>query len=259
MDKLGERLAFERGGTRLYELLITKCEASQVTADEKVLKSLKKIRREEAEHMAMVKEAIASLDPSLVVEALYLYRKPEIAAAGGWTEAERTALYNALTGIGSLKGIQYYSASRGRMRTLYESSYIVDGPEGRFALEDPVVALPPERATLYAVQKDLTFGEHRYRYDFQTAPGAFVFVQENLTELNYGIVPVLGTGRWRTVVLVADAGASLVIYAASAARTTLVPGIEGKVRESFANRADALYQWFSGRADAALVPMGAGR
>jgi hypothetical protein len=64
MDKLGERLAFERAGTRLYDALIVKCQASgdgQIPDEE-----LQHIRGEEAMHFALVGAAIQALggDPT---------------------------------------------------------------------------------------------------------------------------------------------------------------------------------------------------
>jgi ferritin-like protein len=63
MDKLGERLAFERSGTRLYEALMVKCEAAQAFIP---LKDLQHIRDEEHTHFALVGAAIQSLggDPT---------------------------------------------------------------------------------------------------------------------------------------------------------------------------------------------------
>lgn len=67
IDKLGERLAFERTGTRLYDAMITKCqrlETAEVDPDMMVM--LQRIRDEEARHMAMVDSAIRSIggDPT---------------------------------------------------------------------------------------------------------------------------------------------------------------------------------------------------
>jgi rubrerythrin len=64
MDKLGERLAFERSGTRLYDALMVKCatdESCGVPA-----KELRHIRDEEATHFALVGAAIQTLggDPT---------------------------------------------------------------------------------------------------------------------------------------------------------------------------------------------------
>ena len=64
MDKLGERLAFERAGTRLYDALMVKCAADGSAGIP--AKDLKHIRDEEATHFALVGAAIQSLggDPT---------------------------------------------------------------------------------------------------------------------------------------------------------------------------------------------------
>jgi rubrerythrin len=60
MDKLGERMAFERSGVRLYDALMVKCNGS------KLMKDIRHIRDEEATHFALVGAAIQSLggDPT---------------------------------------------------------------------------------------------------------------------------------------------------------------------------------------------------
>lgn len=64
MDKLGERLAFERSGTRLYDALMAKCQAEKSSAIP--AGDLQHIRDEEARHFALVGAAIQSLggDPT---------------------------------------------------------------------------------------------------------------------------------------------------------------------------------------------------
>jgi rubrerythrin len=66
IDKLGERLAFERTGTRLYEALIGKCEAPHEGPEVVDIEQLRHFCREEAEHFALVKECIEKLgaDPT---------------------------------------------------------------------------------------------------------------------------------------------------------------------------------------------------
>jgi len=66
LDKLGERLAFERTGTRLYDALITKVSALNDLTVNISLADLQQIRDQEAQHFAIVAEAIASLggDPT---------------------------------------------------------------------------------------------------------------------------------------------------------------------------------------------------
>lgn len=66
LDKLGERLAFERTGTRLYDALITKAETIGDGATSMSIEDLRKIRDEEAKHFAIIASAIETLggDPT---------------------------------------------------------------------------------------------------------------------------------------------------------------------------------------------------
>lgn len=65
MDKLGERLAFERTGTRLYEAMIRKCEVADAPGT-MTLEQLRHIRDEEAQHAVILVQAIEMLggDPT---------------------------------------------------------------------------------------------------------------------------------------------------------------------------------------------------
>ena len=66
LDKLGERLAFERTGTRLYDALLAKCTVLPEGQTIVALEQVADIRRDEARHFLLVKEAIETLggDPT---------------------------------------------------------------------------------------------------------------------------------------------------------------------------------------------------
>jgi hypothetical protein len=198
----------------------------------------------------LVDGLMGELEPGLLVESLYRYEKP--AGPGAWTEDERLRLYNEATALSSLEGIQYYSASRKTMRTFYEYSRVIDGPETRQVLADPVFASVPPEQRLYARQRDLTFGDNMYQYDYFASEDALAFVQRNLTAMNAGIIPAVGKNRLRSVAAVIDAGDSLLIYIASMARAASLPGLGGRIGNSFTNRAEAVLKWFIVRADRAF-------
>jgi bacterioferritin (cytochrome b1) len=67
LDKLSERLAFERMGTRLYEALLNKCEMLGEVAPGPTLEEIEQIGREELEHFLLLNDTIAGLggDPTL--------------------------------------------------------------------------------------------------------------------------------------------------------------------------------------------------
>jgi hypothetical protein len=183
-----------------------------------------------------------SLEPGLFVETLYRCEKP---AAGTWTEAEQAELFNHALALSTLAGIQYYSASRKAMRTFYESSRVIDSPSGKKILSDPMYETPPDTLTLYARQKDLTFGDNIYRYDYHVMPDAFVFVQENLTAMNAGIIPAIGKNKLRSVMAVIDTEDCLLIYAAAMAKAASLPGLGERIGNSFTNRAAAILKWYT--------------
>jgi rubrerythrin len=66
LDKLGERLAFERTGTRLYDALITKCDIMLDGDISMTIEDLEQIRADEARHFRLISDAIESLggDPT---------------------------------------------------------------------------------------------------------------------------------------------------------------------------------------------------
>jgi len=193
-----------------------------------------------------VTETMNSLGPGILVETLHLYEKP--GTGNDWSAAERAGLYNQLLALSTLTGIQYYSESRKAMRTFYESSRVIDGPDTKKPIPDPVYPGPLPSLTVYARQKDLTFGDNIYRYDYHTTPDAIFFVQENLTSLNYGIIQAVGKNRLRSIVAVIDCENYLLIYAASMAKAIALPGMGDRIGASFSNRAEAVLKWFTARA-----------
>jgi hypothetical protein len=66
IDKLGERLAFERTGTRLYEALLAKFEAADVHEGGPTREELQRIRDDEHRHVGVIRDAMQQIgaDPT---------------------------------------------------------------------------------------------------------------------------------------------------------------------------------------------------
>jgi len=190
-----------------------------------------------------------ALNPGMMVEALYLYKKPAsfYSSVYVWEEEQKTKVFNQMLAISTLTGIQYHSSSRNILRTFYEYSNIIDEPAAKNPLPDPVFLKPPESLTVYARQKDLTFGDNIYRYDCTSTKDAIFFVQENITSLTYGVIPAIGKGNLRSIVAVIDCGESILIYAVSMAKAFSLPGMGDRISSSFSNRAEAVLNWLTGR------------
>ena len=192
-------------------------------------------------------KGMESLNANIMVESLYLYKKPQ--NSSGRDNEQKTGLYNQLLAISTLTGIQYYSASRGAMRTLFEYSRVIDGPETKNVLLDPVYSAPPAELAIFSRQKDLTFGDNIYRYNYAAAADGIFFIQENVTALSYSLIPAIGKGNLRSIMAVFDCGDVLLIYIASMAKAASVPGMGERIGASFSNRSEAIFKWFITRAE----------
>ena len=75
LDKLGERLAFERTGTRLYEALVSKYDAYGSFAGGPSREDLEHVQKEEYRHFMMLQSAIEQLggDPTAVTPSANLH------------------------------------------------------------------------------------------------------------------------------------------------------------------------------------------
>ncbi len=67
LDKLSERLAFERTGTRLYEALLNKCETLGESVPGPTIEQIREIGSEELEHFLLINKTITELggDPTV--------------------------------------------------------------------------------------------------------------------------------------------------------------------------------------------------
>mgnify|MGYP003289211412 CR=1 FL=1 len=67
LDKLSERLAFERTGVRLYEALLNKCQTLGESAPGPTLEDIEHIGREELDHFLLINNAITEIggDPTV--------------------------------------------------------------------------------------------------------------------------------------------------------------------------------------------------
>jgi len=195
----------------------------------------------------LIETILLDFEPSILVETLHIYKKPS--AAASWSGDEKAGLYNNLLALSTLAGLEYFSISRGAIRTFYESSTVIDNAIAGNPIPDPFFLQPQERLTIFARQRDTTFGDNIYQYDYYAVPGGIFFVQQNITPLRLGIITAVAANNLRSAVAVLDAGEYILIYAASMARTAGFPGLRERIGSSFANRAEAILNWFTGQAD----------
>jgi len=192
-------------------------------------------------NISIVKEApfiqSAAQDP-FFSERLYLYKKNKKT-----TVNDINSISIILRSLSLLEGIQYYSASRKTMRTLYEKSYVVDSAKTKNKISDPVQG-SADGLVLTALQKDMTFGEYLYEYSYKETDNSVAFYSQNIEAMKYNFIKLIDANNLHVSLIVQDLGDYLLIYGITSAKFFAIPGIDKKINESFFNRSEAIKKWF---------------
>lgn len=154
-----------------------------------------------------------------------------------------------LRSVSSLKGVEYYSPSRKKMRLLYKDSYAVrreKGENGKWIhtkIQDPVNE-DIAGLSVFVLQEDLTFGKNIYKFNYfkdEYVVGLSVY---NVEPLYYSIFKVIDEKEVNSILLVYDLKDYLLFYATTKAHFKKIIGMERKIKNSFMARLDAMYNWF---------------
>ncbi len=169
----------------------------------------------------------------LIIESVYLYQKKET--------DHTVSIPLLLRSISHLEGVQYYSPSRKKMRTLYETAYAIESPDTKKRIADPKIEASPQK--VFTLQKDLTFGENMYEYTFIDGEGVSAFCSENLTSLRK-IIRLVPKRCLNVALVVYDLGDYIALYGIARADVGQYPLFKNKMMNSISARSDALYEWF---------------
>lgn len=214
-------------------------------------------------NLSLAREAVGfwnGADAAFFCENLFLYKKKQAGTAGikqaeveasgdGISPAvalatrENQKISSILRSISALEGLEYYSTSRKKMRLLYEKSYVVDNEASRKRIADPVTG-NGNGLSLVAVQKDLTFGEYAYRYEYRSEGNSAAFFSRNIDPLRYTFIKLIEADKLRVSLVVHDLGDYLLVYGLTRADFPAIPGLDDKINASFTTRAQAMYGWF---------------
>ena len=194
-------------------------------------------------------EKALAVNYSVGVESLYLIPWDKVSPdLKGLTETEfDLRIYNILRSISTLEGIEYYSASRERMRTLFEECWAVNNPDERVRIQDPAVDSVLPEDTVFIHQKDLTFGKNISRVEYQYERGQFRMGIVNLTTMTYMLFPIVKKENMSMQILIIPCREGIVFYGLSTVKVLDLPIFYKKMESSFTNRMTALYSWFLSR------------
>ncbi|AFG36688.1 DUF6675 family protein [Spirochaeta africana] len=154
-------------------------------------------------------------------------------------------LYRLMLAVETMAGIEYYSASRERMRTLFTESRFVRSPRSRQTAAVSVTDTIPATAEYYLLQHDSTFGENIYRIAYHYNQHSIRVDMRNHATVRYGIFPAIRDDDMRISLLLHPLPEGLLVYGYIHAEPVMTFGIQSRIRNSISNRLQALSSWFS--------------
>ena len=186
-----------------------------------------------------INSQIKALSPNIGVESLFFYKTDK--------DYSMIDIYNILLSISTMEGIEYYSQSRKRMRTLFTESYVIRGKEDDTRVPDFRVTDKLKEISFYAHQTDKTFGENIYKTEYRSDGKTIWIRMTNETPMKYKFIKMVNPGDISINVLIRKVEGGLLFYGVTGVHTFSFLGIERAKKESFYNRIKALYGWFTGR------------
>jgi hypothetical protein len=171
------------------------------------------------------------------------YRPPEGPAGG-----DPRTIYNALHAVSSLKGIEYFSVSRGHEATLFQDAQFVDSAAGAVRLPDPRLDAAPQDGFAerrFASFDDASFGRYVVEVAYEGREGSFVLSMQNVGTIRKLLIPFVRPRELLSTIVVMPLEDRIVVYGFSCVHALNVFGLAERIgAESFSNRLAALMRWF---------------
>lgn len=189
---------------------------------------------------------------TLRIEALAVLPAPPGAPLGGSPAALGDTLCELaliLSSIHSMEGLEYWSASRQRMRTLYAEAYRVDSLSNKTKLPDPIDASPGILGDFHAYLRDLTFGGNIFDYSIKINRASLSMANANATTMRFLLLPLIPPRSLKMNIIIVPCREGLLVHFLST--MDVIDIVAGRVFESAGNKSLAVLGWFAEKTSAA--------
>ena len=183
-------------------------------------------------------------ETNLIIEALIFLPNSQTPSPSS-ISAQLDSLGLIFNQFSSIQGIQYWSASRKIMRTLYLESYRIDNPKSRNRISDPSTASKLKTLLskpMYLHQKDQTFDAIILEVHCAITDSAFLMTNKNMIPMRMITIPVLPENGLRTGFFAAPSPNGILLYFVTSVQSPSIA--RDRVFESASNKALALLHWF---------------
>lgn len=184
------------------------------------------------------------VDVNLGIEGLFLYKGIEAEDLAENQDEYMLLFMNIFSSISTLQGIEYWSASRETMRTLFAESWLIESLENPVRVDDPTYTEMPFNVTVYAHQRDLTFGSSESSIIYNGESDCISMSILNETDMWYTIIRVMKKNNMHIDLVVLPTADGILYYGISAAETLKVEAVQEKASNSLYNRVVAFNHWF---------------
>ncbi|MCQ2589091.1 MAG: hypothetical protein MJ179_01580 [Treponema sp.] len=180
-----------------------------------------------------------------VFEGLYYVSKEELKKQSNSsdTEIDMNDVSRVLRSISKMQGMQYYSNTHNKYKTLYKKAYTIAGPDSKTAVADKTEG-SAEGKTIYCLQDDASFGVTRYKLDYSQKTDVMYAVFNNIDSIGVGPVTGINKEQLKINVLVIDCKDSILLYLSTDANANRVIGIKSLITDSMVARMNAVHEWF---------------
>jgi len=177
----------------------------------------------------------ADEEPVFIAESLFYLKKSEK------RENEIELISRLIRSFSSMEGIEYYSHSDKKMKTLYKKSYTVNNPQEKKRIPDEIECSLDK--VYYAFQEDTSFGENIYETKFLAKENTLSVVMRNEMPLKFGFITAVKKNNLVMTLSIIDKGDFFITYIMAQINFPSISLFESKVNKSFSARIDAMYNW----------------
>lgn len=154
-------------------------------------------------------------------------------------------LLNSLLQISTLSGLEFFSRSEKKVKTLIYDVFVIDKPSTSMEKHpDPVLQKVSPETNLFIQQDDETFGKAIYQVTVSYSPENSIGLRiVNLEPLKKGLITMAKEGEFNFFMGLFPVGNDLVIYGITTNKNTPPAFVKKQADASLYNRLDAFKSW----------------
>jgi hypothetical protein len=230
-----------------YAALLQNGEINRTVLNDPTLALVPKIVDKDA-----IVASVRQMNPAIVAEVLLLHpmksREPNVRAS-----AEK--IHATVLKVNTLKGIEYWSASRKQMRVFINDAFVTDTADSRKKLPDPAFVPSDLDLSLFAFLQDSSFGDYSCSIRYRFHDDSISMDMENTTTIWVFFIPAVDPGHLRSYLYILPGTDSILFYGFGCVNIVNLFGLVESKRDSLYNRVKAMYAWFLSQYDGTVLTL----